>query len=104
MEIKSGATRKVLLTNKFAIKFPSPENFLEGIKCNKAEASKRHEFACPILFNFFNLAIVMPKCEALKWNFPLEILKPVAEEIGAELKTSSFGLLNGKIVCFDYAD
>lgn len=121
---KNGATRFVLLTQKWAIKIPrldSYRSFLNGLLANEQEIvwSKigdtrllTIEQSLPL-----GLLIIMPRVEPLSIKYQkllenenvremfYEILFEFTKSpylIPAEIKLDSFGEYNGKLVCIDY--
>ena len=112
--IKTGATRWVLITKKYAFKFPSLysyKNFLLGLLANMQEIefwSLKWEKLCPIIFYLpFGLLVVMPKCKMLtieEWNnFNLNNFRISKNGIiPVENKRNSFGKFKNKIVAIDY--
>jgi hypothetical protein len=111
--VKSGATRWVFLTRRYAIKFPRPRpwrSFLWGLLANAQE----REFAttdwpelCPVYWSVRGgWLLVMPRC--------LPLAKDLTEEqyaaftvrpeysVPVEHKRDSFGYLNGRLVAIDY--
>lgn len=108
---KQGATRKVLLIGKYAIKFPNwshYRNFLQGILANQQEWAWNgyHDLLCPVYFHFpFSLFIIMPRCEPVRGRRRLtNVFRMVKGDLKdlVELKPSSFGLLNSHVVAVDY--
>lgn len=117
--LTKGATRTVLLTKNYAIKFPGSwfnndrwASFLLGLVCNMRERLwhnvEDHDLLCPVVFSFpAGFLIVMPRARPLsrkEWEaFDYEAfskLQPFYENV--EDKLDSFGWVNGKIVAIDY--
>lgn len=116
--IKNGITRWVILTKKYAIKFPNPsyslKHFLKGWIANMqekeswkfynsihAEEQYIKDQLCPVLNSYFyTFFIIMPKVEEIKDdNFiGLDDLQYVCNDH----KKENYGILNGKVVCIDY--
>lgn len=119
MEIKKGATRCVILTEKYAIKLPRIKTFqafLWGLLGNLQEKTfsrTKHPKLCPVLFSVpLGFCNVMPKAVPIteeqyvsmdmmtfaQWN------EDDADEgyLPTEGKQSCIGLLNGQIVIVDY--
>lgn len=125
---RTGCTRIVFLTKKWAIKVPNFLSgwrlFLHGLLANSQEVQfcqgDWHEGKlCPIPFALWGgWLIVMPKVKVLtdkefcKMNENWLIVKSKKEfsdcvvdgYIPAEWKSNSFGKLDGKIVCIDYGN
>lgn len=111
----SGVTRTVILTKRWAIKIPSIaygwKFFLYGFLANMQEVDWRgfDSRLCPILLYLpYGFLVVMPRCRPLTDDeFIVEVPEGwIAMETGCELpvemKTCSFGRLNGRIVAVDY--
>jgi len=108
-----GVFRRVILTERFAVKVPRICNVLAGMRCNRWEREMwgtwrpvfRWENLCPIYFaDPFGLVVVMPRTE-----------QPVtfAEVVGAtshnyypdmtsETKPEDFGRIGGEVLALDY--
>ena len=116
---RRGSYRNVLLTKKYAIKFPvfsSFEDFLRGILCNINEVKYSEinfKYLCPVLKSYLaSIIIVMPivnvdgSKETLErfWEDILEV--PYSEQEMykniVEYKIDSIGYLNGRVVAVDY--
>lgn len=118
-KLEYGASRTVLLTKRFAIKFPrlySTQTFLRGLLMNLRECyisklldEEDEQFVCPVLFCFpGGLFLVMRRAspidlEALNSFLRTAPLRSIGI-INAEPKVSSWGLIDGKIVAIDYGD
>ena len=117
-----GVTRTVILTKRWAIKLPCLvygwKYFLYGFLANMQELewSGFDERLCPIRFALPGGAlVVMPRCEPLTdeefcdsvaedWNLMCDLStgEKLCAELPVEMKTCSFGRLNGRIVAVDY--
>lgn len=119
-----GVTRTVILTKRWALKIPCLvygwKYFLYGFLANMQEVdwSGSDERLCPVRFALpGGLLVVMPRCTPLtddefiaevseRWARMLdketELPLPYHVELPVEIKTCSFGRLNGKIVAVDY--
>lgn len=118
--IRSGSTRTVLLTKKYAFKFPtfhSWESFLKGLTGNLQERKWKgvtdDYHLCPLLYsNRFGLLNIMPRCTPIKNRglYIIEltricIMSPAAEEFyRRDAKPNNFGILHGRMVKLDYGD
>lgn len=112
--ITHGITRWVILTRRWAIKFPSPAYkfrfFINGFLCNRDEVRKtksRAKGICPVALSlFFGFIIIMPRCRGLKDGEAAEQRNNhPALKVGAECKEDSFGYNSvGELVAVDYAD
>lgn len=110
--LHSGVTRIVILTREHAIKIPTVmygwKMFLYGLLGNMNERLwSGRKGLCPVLWGSWGGFInVMVRCDALTDD---EFSALVPKQWGkgcalpeVELKTCSFGRLNGKIVAVDY--
>lgn len=114
MQIKSGATRHVLLIGCWAVKVPrvtSWRNFLQGLLANMQE----REFArtgwpelCPVLWAVpGGWVLVMARAQPLtaaEWSDfrPDDFCAARDYAVPVESKHCSFGTLAGRIVAVDY--
>ena len=114
---RHGITRTVILTNRYAIKFPTMRygwsKFLIGLLSNMDEVRftclADHFKLCPTLFNvpggWMN---VQPRCQPLtddEWSTIEHLWEPGASNwcgISCDFKRDNFGTLNGVIVLLDY--
>lgn len=112
--INTGATRRVFLLSRWAIKIPSFESwklFLRGLLCNLQEA----DFSkagwpelCPVVAKLpLGLLLVMKRARPLTEEDWLSVCyEDIVEKdwymIPAEDKMDSFGWLDGHIVAVDY--
>lgn len=123
MQIKHGCSRTCLLVSRYAIKIPSFhswKHFLRGLLNNINERnywkwSLKDQFAksdilCPITFSIpGGWLLVMKRCEDINLADFKEalVLKLLFNELKAagisDLKRDNCGYLDGRIVCFDYA-
>jgi hypothetical protein len=110
-----GSARRVLLTKKWAFKFPNWETwqlFLCGLLANQEEAiwgRMGQAGVCPVRFSIpGGFLVVMPKCspipEAWQWSVEEweEFKTRKGYRINCECKGDSVGLLNGEVVAVDY--
>lgn len=110
--LHGGVTRIVVLTSKYAIKLPTVmygwKMFLYGMLGNMNERTwSGQKGLCPVLWSvLWGFCNIMPRCEALTDD---EFARLVPEHWGkgcalpeVEIKTCSFGRLQGKIVAIDY--
>lgn len=115
--LRNGATRWVILTERYAIKIPSLEDykcFLNGLLANMQEclwwkADYCKDCLCPILFSLpGGFLVVMPRCRVLQEDdeVPMGDLDAFCERedfiIPAERKCDSFGWHKGNLVAIDY--
>ncbi|QIN97808.1 hypothetical protein PhiZZ30_147 [Serratia phage PhiZZ30] len=121
--IKSGGTRWVLLTRKYAIKFPIPKTwkyFVQGMLSNLTEGQWKgydNKHLCPIAYsNRFGLMVVMHKAEPVedKELFKSDLQKLYNDVDGDECRTldrdffeydafpKNFGYYKGRLVKIDY--
>lgn len=118
MEInRRGCTRFVLLTKRYAFKFP---NFwdeyrlgLKGLLANLSESqfsSNPLPGFCPVLFSLpFGLLVVMPRLQILTDDEFLSLDFEKWRDRGdyvicAEAKSDSLGWLGGEVVAVDYGN
>lgn len=115
--IRSGGTRWVLLTKRYAIKFPiflTWKCFIQGLLSNLTEGQWKGfncPHLCPILYtNRLGIMLVMRRCAPVKhlglfWVdlealYHTSVLGRGFYEYDAAPK--NFGYLNGKLVKLDY--
>lgn len=117
---KFGTTRNVFLIWKYAIKIPNIFDFewrlfLLGLLANMQEVSfskMNNPKFCPIIFSLpMGFLVIMKRAEQMtdkdfetKINYLSEWIKEDNFEIPCELKSTSFGYLDDKIVVFDYGN
>lgn len=112
---REGCTRIVLLTKRYAIKFPNflggYVSLLRGFLANHQEkewTAAKLEGINPAVFSLpFGLAIVMRKARVLSpeeyVNFDYEkFIDRIDYVIPVENKWNSFGVLDGNVVAIDY--
>lgn len=118
--IKTGITRWVILTDKYAIKFPNPSyslsNFLQGWIANITEYNtwtifnsedienkEIRNIICPVLKQYlWGFISIMPKCKEVPKNQFPEINPHLNIVNWGDYKIDNYGLLNGRLVCLDY--
>lgn len=110
-QLRSGATRHVLLVGPWAVKLPRPGRwraFLNGLLANHQEAAfsrLQHPRLCPVLLCVpGGFLLVMRRAVPLPLA-TFEALDPAdwGGVLGAvEFKADSFGLLDGRVVAVDY--
>jgi len=121
MHFARGITRTVLITRRYAVKFPSLRRYgkgltgllwsvCRGILANQAEVEAQgfpmwKGYLCPILWSSPGcVVIVMPRCEPLPTDeyeraaIPLPKLEPPP----GDDKADNWGLLDGRPVRIDY--
>lgn len=127
MVIRKGGMRFVILTSKYAIKFPlltSMDSFLSGWLANDKEyqwtgciLSARGKLPlCPVIWrSWLSFVIVMPRCLPVRnerlFGVDLEGLCAIARRenniaetfIRWDAHAGNFGYLNGRLVKIDYA-
>lgn len=125
---KNGITRLVILTKKYAIKFPRFDYgwrlFIEGIRANlnerefwkianipDNELTKALSHICPILWCSWGAwLLIMPRVEPLS---ELDLPEQdglyqtreaflVLERLVGDHKDDNYGIYNGRVVMFDY--
>ena len=120
--IKSGGTRWVILTRRYAIKLPIPttwKRFVQGMLSNLTEGQwkdYRNKFLCPIVYsNRFGLIVVMKRAkpvrhEGLFWVEIERLYKDAMNEPSPldrdffeyDAFPKNFGYFNGNLVKIDY--
>jgi len=107
--VNDGITRHVIVTRKYAIKFPRLNygwyKFIAGILANLSEKSTwevcHHESLCPVLWGWAGFILIMPRvqvdcsCDEIRASMEIRECDDFHE--------ANYGRLNGKIVCIDYA-
>lgn len=113
MIVKRGITRTVLLTNKWAIKFPSLRthkmglsgmlwSICRGILANQSENDWTGQPGfCPVVKSYWGIINIYPRCEEVKELADEEYAK-IAQPGPMDNKPENIGLLNGKLVWLDY--
>lgn len=127
MRVRAGATRTVILTKRYAFKFPrfyrkgrefEWSRILQGLLANLQErywAKFDCEQLCPVVFSDpIGLLVVMPRCEEVEPKFgnsaimcPVEFLwferwGNDGARVPIENVAANFGYLNNRLLCFDY--
>ncbi len=116
--VTRGITRWVILTHRYAFKFPNPsyslKHFLTGWLANMRELENWKIYnsegikdvsikdrLCPVLRTYlWSFIIVMPRCiPCKKEEFPEE--NPY-NNVWGDYKIDNYGMLNSKLVCLDY--
>lgn len=111
--MQQGVSRNVLLTKRFAIKFPrlsSWRRFVAGLVSNLQEREfwkKKYPELCPVLLSDpVGLFVVMPRLKLVEVSLPYrEYMDLVLHKeycIPVENKIGSFGMYKDKIVAIDY--
>ena len=111
--VLKGATRCVLLTERWAIKFPRLcewRLFLSGLLANLQErewGKASLEGLCPVLFSLpGGWLVVMPKCSpvGVEWSDVEWDRWQIRDgyRIPCERKMDSLGILGGEIVAIDF--
>ena len=116
--IKTGSTRLVILTDKYAIKIPrcciKSDNsfygktigFLEGWLANRYEykwyKSNVFDFLCQVEYSFlFSMVIIMKKAEPISYD---EFFELKQYNFAYEHKVDSYGKINDKVYIIDYGN
>lgn len=114
LAIRSGATRHVLLVHQYAVKFPAFMNGWELFLCGLLGNVQERKFSgseavfCPVVFyTWGGFMSVMKRADILtEKQFDEMVTDSFISSWGCdlpcEIKASSFGLLNGDVVCTDY--
>jgi hypothetical protein len=114
-QLYRGITRLTFLIGSWAIKLPNPLNgqrmFLEGMLANLKERTlwkgwkghRNHDLLCPSYYvGFMGFVQIQARCEALQRDLS-DPERRNFREITTDTKPINYGLLNGRVVCFDYA-
>lgn len=129
LEVRQGVSRFVILTPTRAYKFAKCHNgltaFLRAWVDNRSERLSWHaalelyvpngteealpvELLCPVLRSWaLGLLIVMPRCELVDRDDAHAFAERHAGDYApytSDLHPGNFGVLDGRIVCVDYAD
>lgn len=110
MELRQGHSRTVIITRKWAFKFPSLRHwrgFLYGLLNNMAEVewSGFNQSFCPVRFSLpGGFLVVMPRCAPVDASYSDEMEEICLGHFWIEDKLDSFGILNGQVVAVDYGD
>lgn len=116
MTMKRGMSRYVFTVGSYVLKVPRADRwsrFLWGLLGNMQEAefgSLGWPELCPVVFSLpLGFAVVAKRAEVCRYDIPVDELKAVVERAGnegrcvpAELKASSWGTLDGRLVAVDY--
>ncbi len=112
--IRSGTTRHAFLIGRYAIKTPHVCNGWELFLCGLLGNIQERKFSgsdpvfCPIVFSIWGGFICVMKRatpmtgEQFDAQVTDEFLNSHSITIPCEIKPSSFGTLDGRIVCVDY--
>jgi hypothetical protein len=110
---RRGATRIVILTQKWAIKIPSFVEwrlFLFGLLANMQEVkfSRSHDFKdilCPVVFSIpGGFLLIMPRVEVVD-EISYDELYPFVKRLPfLEVKACNYGYLREVLVCVDYGN
>lgn len=104
---RDGVTRVVLLTKKYAIKFPRINygwmKFIEGIHANLSEYHcwkiTKSKHLCPVFYCFAGLFSVMPRVEIYRTE---DQISGIPREDGEDRKPDNYGSYQERSVCVDY--
>lgn len=113
--VKTGVTRHVILTRRFAFKIPAFwhwRSFLWGLLANMQErdfwTAKWPELA-PVLFaDPWGFLVVMPRVRVMTdaefevFDYYVFTHRGDGSIVPAEAKSDSFGWMNGRVVAIDY--
>lgn len=116
--VRTGITRDVLLIGRWAIKFPNTRyswrHFTEGLLANMTEASTWHGYSgsidpearaesqklCPVLWSSWGgWIVVMPRVLPMVGTLSTFHVPWFVTDV----KEDNFGILDGRVVCVDYA-
>ncbi len=117
IEFHRGSTRGVLLLGSIAIKVPRLHAPLRGAWCNRKERrihGEGHPALCPIICaDPIGIFVVMRRVEPMSQEYfdshVLDLMHLIdrpnrRDHLPVEMKASSFGWLDGRIVAIDYAE
>jgi hypothetical protein len=107
-----GATRRVLLIGRYALKVPRLDTFRGALCANKWEREVWNvwqpifgwQHICPVLFaDPFGLLVVMPRCtQPVDQDVVDASIEDHYPEVNHESKADDHGYLQGRIVVVDY--
>lgn len=106
-----GTFRVVILTQRYALKFPRPRHFMSGMRCNRWEREMwrtwRPVFGwqnlCPVLVaDPLGLVVVMPRALQPVTDEDVRNMPDYYPNITAELKPQDYGRIDGVVVALDY--
>lgn len=109
-QLAYGVTRTVWLIGKYALKFPRLSEwrlFLLGLLANMQEAlfSGTWPELCPVIWSLpGGFLVVMKRAESISDEDFDNLDKARFKDLPVEMKSDSFGLLNGKVVIVDYGN
>lgn len=115
-EIRRGICRTVLLTKRYAIKFPSTRRYnpgwlkglmwsiSRGIQANLSEhAWSSVDGVCPVLWSFGGIINVYPRAELLPDYGPeIDYASIAPSFVPTDKKRDNVGMLDGRLVWIDY--
>lgn len=117
MEVRHGITRTVFLVGKYAIKVPiirvpwAWQHRVQGLMANLVERNTYHAWKkypfdagcelCPVLWcSWGGFVIVMRRAD----DYPhISVLNEHQCSLSSDIKPENYGMLNGNVVCLDYA-
>lgn len=112
--VRSGATRHAILVGRYALKVPNVRNGWEMFLCGILGNIQEQKFSgsdlifCPIVFSiwggWFN---VMRRASPMSEDdfdrlVTDDFMQSHSMIVPCEIKVSSFGYIEGKVVCVDY--
>jgi hypothetical protein len=111
-----GVYRRVILTSKWAIKFPRLKNLFSGARCNRWESEIwlkwRPKFGwehlCPVRFcDPFGIILIMDKATQPVTFDEIVLVNDRDYDnyypaVDLEYKPENWGIVEGKMVCVDY--
>lgn len=125
LNIHCGSTRAVLVTKRYAFKFPrlkTLDQFFRGLSANQKErlhSKEAPEFFVPVLFSIPGLLVVMPACKPFGDNNPMvraflaDLWHPDNDNSNngngawiarryCEYINENYAMYKGKPMCIDY--
>lgn len=114
IEIRTGSNRRVLLTQRYAFKFPRLRHPICGNRSNRWEREMwRHwrpvfgwDTLCPVIFaDPLGIVVVMPRVTEADSNAIEAAIEKDSEfypQPTTEFMAAGYGVVDGRAVCFDY--
>jgi hypothetical protein len=114
IEIRTASNRRVVLTTRHALKFPRLRHPMCGLRSNLWEREMwyrwrpifRWDTLCPVLFaDRLGIVLVMPRAgpaDPTAVDAAIERDGEFYPQPTTEFLPAGYGMMNGRVVCFDY--
>ena len=114
IEIRTGSNRRVVLTARYALKFPRIRHPLCGLRSNRWEREMwqrwrpvfRWDQLCPVLFaDCLGIVLIMPRAAPADRDAVDAAIQRDGESYPqptTEFLPDGYGLVNSHVMCFDY--